>query len=376
MSDGIPLFEIPWDESDVANVVSSVSRGSYWAKGPYVDSFEEGLESYFEVDHALTVNSGTTALECALRACGIGEGDEVIVPSFTFIATANTVRMVGATPIFADIEPDTYGLDPNSVRNAITEDTAAIVPVHVYGAPCRIHELAAVADEHDLYLIEDAAEAFGATADGELVGTIGDVAALSFCQNKILPTGEGGAVITDNDELARSIAAYRSHGRTSSNYFDSVDSGQYERVGSNYRMPDIVAALGCSQLEKVDDLIDGRRKVAETYRRLLRDVSGVEPHTALDADTHVYQLFTVEFDTEEQRRSVISELSERDISCKIYWMPGVHATEAYNTEKHIGDSLDKTEKASRRVLALPMYADLPQSSIHDVANGLIAGLSE
>jgi dTDP-4-amino-4,6-dideoxygalactose transaminase len=374
MSDGIPLFEISWDESDVANVVSSVSRGSYWAKGPYVDSFEEGLESYFEVDHALTVNSGTTALECALRACGIGDGDEVIVPSFTFIATANTVRMVGATPVFADVESDTYGLDPHSVRNAITEDTAAIVPVHVYGAPCRIHELAAVANEHDLYLIEDAAEAFGTTADGELVGTIGDVAALSFCQNKILPTGEGGAVITDDDELAVSIAAYRSHGRTSSNYFDSVDSGQYERVGSNYRMPDIVAALGCSQLEKVDDLINSRQEVAQTYQHFLDDVDSVEPHTGLESDSHVYQLFTVKFDTEEQRDLVISELSANDISCKVYWNPGVHKTGAYRINEGRNYVLPVTEELSDRVLSLPMYAGLSRRDIQYVVERIKLGL--
>lgn len=374
MSDGIPLFEIPWDESDVSNVVSSVSRGSYWAKGPYVDSFEDGLESYFGVDHALAVNSGTTALECALRACGIGDGDEVVVPSFTFIATANAVRVVGATPVFADIEPETYGLDPDSVRDAIMARTAAIVPVHVYGAPCRIHELAAVAEEHDLYLIEDAAEAFGATADDELVGTIGDVAALSFCQNKILPTGEGGAVVTDDDDIAGSVAAYRSHGRTSSNYFDAVDSGQYERVGSNYRMPDVVAALGCSQLDKVDDLIRSRREVAETYRRLLDDVDGVDPHDGLEGDSHVYQLFTVEFDTEEQRETVISELSDRDVACKIYWSPGIHSTDAYRNNEGRDCELPMTEDLSNRVLSLPMYAGLSARDVEHVVDGIETAL--
>jgi len=374
MSDGIPLFEIPWDESDVANVVSSVSRGSYWAKGPYVDSFEDGLASYFGVDHALTVNSGTTALECALRACNVGDGDEVIVPSFTFIATANAVRMVGATPVFADIESEAYGLDPDSVRDAITDCTAAIVPVHVYGAPCRIHELAEIGEEHDLSVIEDAAEAFGATADGELVGTVGDVAALSFCQNKILPTGEGGAVITDDDDLAGSVAAYRSHGRTSANYFDSVDSGQYERVGSNYRMPDVVAALGCSQLEKVDDLIESRREVAEAYHRLLDGVDGVEPHIGLDADTHVYQLLTVKFDTKEQREAVISELSDKDIACKIYWSPGIHSTEAYRNGDGRYCELPVTEELSDRVLSLPMYAGLSAGDAEHVVDGIETAL--
>ncbi|MFC7203576.1 DegT/DnrJ/EryC1/StrS family aminotransferase [Haloferax namakaokahaiae] len=370
MSDSIPLFEIPWDESDISNVVSSVSRGSYWAKGPYVDSFEDGLEAYFGIKHALTVNSGTTALECALRACDIGEGDEVLVPSFTFIATANVVRLVGATPVFVDIEPETYGLDPDSVRESITDATAAIIPVHVYGAPCRIHELAEIADEHDLYLIEDAAEAFGARADGELVGTIGDISALSFCQNKILPTGEGGAVITDDDELAGSVAAFRSHGRTSSNYFDSVDSGQYERVGSNYRMSDMVAALGCAQLEKVDTLIDGRRETAEQYIEAFDSIGGITPHTGRSSDTHVYQLFTIQFNDKDARKSVISELTERNIACKIYWDPPVHRTNTFSSIAPSDGRLATTESLSDVVLSLPMSPNLSSSAVGRVIEGV------
>ena len=206
MTEAIPLFEIPWDETDISNAVESISRGGYWAKGPFVDEFEAGLESYFGIDYAVSTNSGTTALVAALEACDVGPGDEVIVPSFTFIATANVVKLVGAEPVFADIELDTFGLNPHSVAANISDDTAAIIPVHVYGTPCRIHELRTIADDNDLWLIEDNAEAFGATADGDLAGTVGDIAALSFCQNKILPTGEGGAVITDDPTLAKSVS--------------------------------------------------------------------------------------------------------------------------------------------------------------------------
>ncbi len=368
MTDGIPLFEILWDETDVSNVVESLSRGSYWAKGPFVDDFEQGLESYFGTEHAISTNSGTTALVAALKACNIGPGDEVIVPSFTFIATANVVKLVGADPVFADIEPDTFGLDPSSVESKVTHKTAAIIPVHVYGAPCRIYELSAIANKNDLWLIEDAAEAFGATANGELVGTIGDIAALSFCQNKILPTGEGGAVITNNAELAGRASQFSNHGRVEGDYFGSVGSGEYETVGSNYRMPDMVAAVGCAQLSKVDDLIDARQTVATRYSEGISDIPGIEPPTPRDSDTHVYQLFTVLCEKHSIRQRLIETLTEAQISCKIYWDPPVHQNEIFGVNDH--DPLPQTAEISSRVLSLPMYPTLPLADVDRVVDTL------
>jgi dTDP-4-amino-4,6-dideoxygalactose transaminase len=375
MSKQIPLFEIPWDETDISNVVESISRGSYWAKGPFVDQFEEGLESYFNIDHAVSMNSGTTALVAALEACGIGPGDEVIVPSFTFIATANVVELVGAEPVFADIESESFGLDPESVEAKITDNTAAIVPVHVYGTPCRIHEITEIADENDLWVIEDAAEAFGATADGELAGTVGDIGALSFCQNKILPTGEGGAVITADPELAAKASQFSNHGRVKGDYFGSVDSGAYESVGSNYRMPDMVAAVGCSQLAKVDELIDSRRAVAARYDDGLSEISEVEPHKPVDGSDHVYQLYTVRFETEAVRSHVIDTLTDRNISCKIYWDPPLHRNGVFTAESQ--PPLPQTDDMSSRVLSLPMYPTLRLTDVDRVVrairDGIVAG---
>ncbi len=368
MTEPIPLFEIPWDETDISNAVESLSRGSYWAKGPFVDEFEQGLESYFGLDHAISTNSGTTALVAALEACGIGPGDEVIVPSFTFIATVNVVKLVGADPVFADIERETFGLDPDSVESKITEKTAAIIPVHVYGAPCRIHELSEIATENDLWLIEDAAEAFGATAKGELVGTIGDVAALSFCQNKVLPTGEGGAIITDNAELAGKASRFCNHGRVEGDYFDSIESGEYETVGSNYRMPDMVAAVGCAQLSKVDNLIESRRSVAARYHDGISAVSGIEPHESLENDSHVYQLFTVRFDNESNRQRAIETLTSKQISCKIYWDPPIHRKKLSVIEEQ--SSLPHTESVSSQILSIPMYPTLSHGDVDRVLTSL------
>ena len=160
--DPIPLFEISWDENDITTVADSIKRGGFWAKGPYIDQLESKLEEFMNVNSALVVNSGTTALVAALHGLEIDEGDEVIVPAFTFIATANAVRLVGAEPVFADIEPDTYGLDPTSVEDNLSESTAAIIPVHPYGTSCRIDELVELAADHDIPLIEAAAEVLGA----------------------------------------------------------------------------------------------------------------------------------------------------------------------------------------------------------------------
>jgi perosamine synthetase len=373
MTEPIPLFEIPWDETDISNAVKSISRGSYWAKGPFVDEFEEGLESYFGIEYAVSMNSGTTALVAALEACGIGPGDEVIVPSFTFIATANVVKLVGAEPVFADIESETFGLDPQAVESKLTDKTAAIIPVHVYGAPCRIHELSEIAEDNDLWLIEDAAEAFGATADGLLTGTVGDIAALSFCQNKILPTGEGGAVITDDPVLAKNGSQFSNHGRVDGAYFGSVDSGEYERVGSNYRMSDMVAAVGAAQLSKVDDLIDSRRAVAARYREGLADVAEVTSHEPFYNHDHVYQLYTVRFDSEAVRSYVINALRDADISCKIYWDPPLHQNDVFGADH---PSLPRTEEISSQVLSLPMYPTLPLRDVDRVVETITEAVGE
>lgn len=371
----IPLFEIPWDETDISNVVESVSRGSHWAKGPYVDEFESRLSDYFGVEHALVVNSGTTALECILRAYDIGVGDEVLVPSFTFIATANVVELAGAKPVFVDIERETFGMDPEDARKKITDDTAMILPIHCYGSPCLIEDLTGVADEAGVPLVEDAAEAFGATAAGQKVGTFGDSAALSFCQNKILPTGEGGAILTEDDEVARAVELFRSHGRQpNSNYFQSDDSGEYTTTGSNYRMPDVVAALGCSQIKKVERLVQSRREVAETYNNNLDDVYGAEPVRGRDSggDRNVFQLYSILCDSQSVRSAVIAELKSKGISSKVYWDPPVHRTKAYADTECA--PLPTTDDVASRVVSLPMYPYMTDSEQIRVVEGVESGV--
>jgi perosamine synthetase len=374
MSDNIPLFEIAWDKQDIINAVDSIVRGSYWAKGPYVDQFEEEIESYLGVEHAVTVNSGTTALVAALEAAGIGGGDEVIVPSMTFIATANAVRLVGAEPVFADVERNTYGLDPEDVRDKLTEKTAAMIPVHLYGGSCQIAELSTIAAEEDLYVVEDAAEAFGAESGGKKVGTFGDAAILSFCQNKIVVTGEGGAIVTDDDELAANLRLYRSHGRVSDNYFDSATSGEYISLGTNIRMSDLTAAVGCAQIGKVDQLIGGRRAAADMMNERLKGVEGISPPIPAREIHHVYQLYTIELAKGIDRGSLIDSLSDEGISSKVYWDTPVNLTQYYS-EEYSSIDLPKTRDLSNRLLSLPMYPDLTPEKVERITDAVADGVS-
>jgi len=366
MSDHIPLFEVPWTVEDLQNIIESIGRGGWWANGPFIDEFEKNVASYLGVEHAIAVNSGTSALMAALHAIGIGSGDEVIVPSFTQQATVNAVKMVGGDPVFADIERSTYGLDPADVVDRITDDTEAILPVHVYGSVCRMEELCEIATDHGLAVVEDAAEAQGATRDGTMAGTVGDVGALSFCQNKIVPTGEGGMVVTDDDDIARRAALYRSHGRASNDYFESADSGRYVSVGGNFRMPDMVAAVGCSQMERIESLIEGRRRAASTMTEAFEATDGVAPHT-FEAGRHVYQFYTVTFDSAIDRNAVIDHLADRGISSKVYWDPPVHRSEYYGGSDW---DLPVTKDVSQRVLSLPIHPEIAPQDVARVVDGV------
>jgi dTDP-4-amino-4,6-dideoxygalactose transaminase len=375
MGDQIPLFEISWDEQEIMNAVKSIGRGGYWAKGPFVDEFEALLSEYFDIKHAVVVNSGTSGLVTVLEAADIGKGDEIIVPSLTFVATANAVRLVGAEPVFADIEPETYGLDPVSVKQQLTDQTAGILPVHLYGGPCRIDELRSIAAENELLLVEDVAEAFGSAYEGDLLGTFGDAGVLSFCQNKVVVTGEGGAVITDDDDIAAKARLFRSHGRAPGDYFDSVGSGEYVSLGMNLRMSDLTAAIGCAQMEKVDELIGGRQAAAQYMNEQLDDIDGIRVPLPIKGGTHVYQLYTVEFDEEINRRAVIDTLEHHGISSKIYWDTPVHQLRYYrDTLEKPAPDVPTTQGIADNILSLPIYPDLSPKQADRIVETLIHGV--
>lgn len=350
----IPLFKIYWDDNDVELVSDAIKKGMFWAIGPNIDTFEEKIAKYTGSQYVLTFNSGTSALHVALLAHGIGKGDEVIVPSFTFIATANTPLFVDAKPVFADIEEETFGLDPDDVAENITKKTKAIIPVHYGGCPCMIRELRKVANDNKVLLIEDAAEAFGASVGGQKVGTFGDTSMFSFCSNKIITTGEGGAIVTESKDIYEKLKLLRSHGRLETcNYFSSADNMDYVSLGYNYRMSNITAALGIAQIEKVNDIIDIRRKKADYISKKLSRIDEIITPSPPDDYFHVYQMYTIRV-KDERRDELARFLGNSSIMTKVYFTP-VHHSYFYKNVLKYRCKLPITEELSKKVLTLPMH---------------------
>ena len=373
----IPLFKILWDDEDVDAVTAAIQQGMAWAVGPSIEEFETQICEYLGTNHAVTFNSGTSALHSVLLACGIGEGDEVIVPSFTFIATANAPLFVGAKPVFAEIEENTYGLCPDDVRRRITPRTKAIIPVHYAGCPCFIEELRTIANEHSLYLIEDAAEGFGAEVGGHKVGCFGDAAVLSFCQNKVITTGEGGAVVTNSETLCEKLKLIRSQGRfETANYFSSTADMDYVTLGYNFRMSNITAALGQAQLRKISRIVEMRRGNAMHMSERLAEVDGVLTPKVLDGYHHVYQMYVIRLQRNGGTRDDLMEyLSRKGVMTRVYFPP-VHLTQFYRREFgcQVGE-LPVTEQVASEVLTLPMHPKLAKEEMDFVVNQIEQFLS-
>lgn len=360
----IPLFKIYWDEDDVQAVSKVIRRGTYWAAGPEIEIFERKISKYINAKYCVTFNSGTSALHAVLLAHGVGKNDEIIVPSFTFIATVNAPLFVGARPIFADIEEKTLGLDPADVEKKITKRTKAIIAVHYGGCPCQIKELRKIADEHGLILIEDAAEAFGAMISRKKVGTFGDSAIFSFCQNKIISTGEGGAVVTNSKEIYEKLKLIRSHGRLETrDYFSTTETPKYVTLGYNLRISSIAAALGISQISKIKKLIALRRKVASEYEKYLGEVKELILPNPPHGFYHVYQMYSIRVKKGRKfRDKLMKYLNRNGIMSKIFFEP-VHLTEFYKL-KFGRERLPITEKVSEEILSLPMYPSLTEKEIN------------
>jgi perosamine synthetase len=366
----IPLFKMYWDDEDVALVNDAIRSGMSWAGGPKIAEFEEKIAAYIGSEYCLTFNSGTSALHAVLLAHGIGKNDEVIVPSFTFIATANSPRFVGAKPVFADIDEETFGLDPASVEEKITKKTKAIMPVHYGGCPCRVRELREIADDHGILLIEDAAEAFGAKIGSKMVGTFGDSSMMSFCQNKIITTGEGGAILTDSRDLYEKMKLIRSHGRLeTADYFSTTAVMDYIDLGFNFRISNITAALGIAQINKVKKIITMRRKDADYYNRnLTKTVPSprcclMEPPKGYH---HVYQLYSARI---QDRDALITHMEKKKIMTKIYFSP-VHKTHYYKNVLKYTDELPVTDRIADEIISLPFYPGITREEMDAVVSGI------
>lgn len=364
----IPLFKIYWDGDDIKAVTDSIKRGMHWAAGPNIEKFEKLISQYLGRKFALTFNSGTSALYSALIAYDIGAGEEVIVPSFTFVATANAPLLAGAKPIFADIEEETYGLDPKDVEKKITPKTRAIIPVHYGGTACKIEELKELARKYKLLLIEDAAESFGAKRNGKKVGTFGDSAMFSFCQTKVFTTGEGGCIVTDSRDIYEKLKLLRSHGRAEDkDYFSAGEYMDYVTAGYNFRMPDVIAALGISQIKKVDRLIKIRRKKAKYLTRILVGLNDVVVSAVPSNVYHVYQEYPIRIKSGRKTRDALkSYLARKGIGTRISFPP-IHLTHFYKNKLGYTDKLEVTERIFNQALSLPIYPSLTKKEMDYIA---------
>jgi len=369
----IPLFKMYWDQQDVNAVTNVIRRGTYWSMGPEITALEERTSHFIGGKYAISFNSGTSALHALLLAYNIKSGDEVIVPSFTFIATANVVALTGAKPVFADIEPLSYALDPEDVKEKITNKTKAILPIHYGGGPCKeIRALQEISADHHLFFIEDACESLGAKIHTQKVGTFSDAAVFSFCQNKVITSGEGGIIATDSKTTAEKLNLIRSHGRVENKegYFATTKELDYIQVGYNYRMSSITAALALSQFKKILKIIDMRRKKAEHYNKKLSTIKTIiTPHEST-GEYHVYQLYTIQLPDKKTRDNIQTKLTNARIMTKIYFEP-VHLKTYYKKEFNYkkGD-LPVTEDLAGKVLTLPLYPTLTKKEIDYIVNNI------
>jgi len=361
----IPLFRSYWDESDIEAVAKVIRRGTYWAAGPEIEQLEKKIAAFVGTQYAVSFNSGTSALHADLLAHNITDG-EVIIPSFTFIATANAVVLAGAKPIFAEIEDQTYGLTPEDVKEKITSKTKAIIPVHYGGMCCKeIKALQEIADDNKLLLIEDAAESLGSKTHTEMVGTFGQSSMFSFCQNKIITAGEGGIIVTDSKELNHKLKLICSHGRVENkeNYFSTTKELDYIQAGYNYRMSTMSAALVISQLKKIDKIIKLRREKAKYFNKKLSKMTKIKIPIESKNDYYVYQMYTVQLENNKSREELQQNLTKAEIMTKVYFDP-LHLKTFYREKFHYknGD-LPETEEISKKVLTLPLYPTLTNSEM-------------
>jgi len=364
----VPLSAPDITEAEIA-AVTAVLRSGRLSLGPELNAFEQALARAHAVSDAVAVSSGTAALHLALVALGIGPGDEVIVPSFTFVAVANAVAQAGATPVFAEIDALTLNLDPAAVERAITPNTRALIVVHTFGVPAEMDALASLAERHGLIVIEDACEAIGAQFAGQPVGSFGRVAALAFYPNKQITTGEGGALLVRDAALAARLRLLRNQGRdASAGWLDHAEPGY------NYRLSELACALGRVQLARLEEILVARAAAAASYDDLLRELPGLErPALKLARRTLSWFVYVVRLPDGTDRAHVQAELAAEGIATGLYFPP-IHRQPAWRAHPSAQTHLPVTESVARRTLALPFFTRIARSQQERVAAALVHAL--
>lgn len=347
------------DEEDIKGVVD-VLRSDYVTTGPAVVEFERKVADYVGAKYAVAVSNGTAALHIACLAAGIGEGDEVITTPVTFAASANCALYCGAKPVFVDIDPDTYNIDPRKIEDKITTSTKAIIAVHFTGQPCQMDEIHAIGKKYNLLVIEDAAHGLGADYKGKKVGSMSDMTTFSFHPVKHITTGEGGMVLTNNKDLYEKLILYRGHGITREEDLMTENQGgwyyQQLALGYNYRITDIQCALGISQMNKLDDFVTRRREIAKCYTEALKDIEGLKlpkQETGCNNSWHLYVIQILNKD----RKEVFDALRRKNIGVNVHYIP-VYKHPYYQNNGYAHVHCENAEKYYERAISIPMYPSL------------------
>ncbi|WP_408955109.1 DegT/DnrJ/EryC1/StrS family aminotransferase [Natroniella sp. ANB-PHB2] len=364
----VPLLDLKGQyeeiKDEIQEAINEVLDSTRYIMGENVTGLEKEVADYCDVKYGIGVASGTDALLLSLKALEVGPGDEVILPTFTFFATAGVVSRLGAIPVFADIDPVTYNITPEEIEKRITDKTKAIIPVHLYGQPAEMDKIMELAEEHDLKVVEDACQAIGAEYKGEQVGNFGDATALSFFPSKNLGAyGDAGMVLTNDEELAERIKSLRVHGASPKYY--------HQEVGYNSRLDAIQAAILRVKLKYLDQWTEGRQRVAENYDRLFKEYDledkVVTPKKKVDDSTHVYHQYVVRV---ENRDELQKKLKEKGISSAVYYPVPLHLQECYEDLGYQKGDLPVAEKACGEVLALPIDPELSEEQVEYVVDSI------
>ena len=360
----IPLSAPDITEAEI-DAVTAVLRTSRLSLGPKLEEFESAVAEYVGARHAVAVSSGTAGLHLCIRGLNIGEGDEVIVPSFTFIAVANAVRYERATPVFVDIDSASLNLDPAKIEAAITPRTRAIVAVHTFGVPAEMDAILAIAERHHLAMIEDACEAMGAEYQNRRVGGFGDAAVFAFYPNKQITTGEGGVIVTRDEALARRMRALRNQGR-----YENDDWLQHSELGYNYRLAEMNCALGVVQLRRIESILAKRERVARGYQQRLQSLPLILPPLQVPHGRVSWFVYVVRLGPafEPARRdAMVRSLTAQGIGCARYFAP-IHRQPAYSGWNDV--SLPVTEAVAARTIALPFFNALTEDQLDRVCEAV------
>ena len=362
--DTVPIADPVMREEEIEAVRTVMTDGRL-ADGPVVREFEAEFADYCGAERAVATANGTTALHAALHAVGVRPGDGVVTTPFSFVATANAVRFCGAEPVFADVDPTTYNLDPGAVERLLhtRDDVAAILPVHLYGLPAEMDALRELADDHDVSIVEDACQAHGAEYRGDRVGTLGDAACFSFYPTKNMTTGEGGIVTTDREAVADRIGSFVNHGRVAA----GEDAGyQHARLGHNFRMTSMAAAIGRVQLEKLPAYTRARRANAGRLTEVVEDVSGLVPPVEPAHTRHVFHQYTVRC-AGSDRHAVRDHLANHGVDTAVYYPTPIHHQPVYDG---VEADVPAAERAAEEVLSLPVHPTLSTAELDRIADAL------